>query len=204
MNRAIRKLSFCFLSCLILWLAGLFWFIAKIPKEPTSDSRKTDAIVALTGGSNRLEYGLELLTEGKGSKLFVSGVHDTTTEESMLRHSSGSVREKIASLPADSIVLGHEAENTIGNAEETSRWLKKEGYHSIRLVTANYHMPRSLEEFTHTLPDILIIPEPVFPDFFTLAGWWERGEARNLIFLEYHKFLASKLRHWFVSVTHPA
>ena len=202
MSRALNRLTLSFLICVVLWLAGLLWFITQIPNQPNSDYRKTDAIVALTGGSNRLEYALELLTKGKGTKLFISGVHDKTTTESMLSHAQSNIRAKINALPAESVVLGHEAENTIGNAEETKRWLAKEGYHSIRLVTANYHMPRSLEEFRHTLPDILIVPEPVFPDYFTLAGWWNHADARTLVLLEYHKFMASKLRHWFVSATH--
>jgi len=201
-SRALRRIILCFQLCLCLWLSGLFWFIAKIPDQPSSDDTETDAIVALTGGSSRLEYGLKLLTEGKGSKLFISGVHDKTTAESMLRHAPPDIRLKLASFSPESIVLGHEAENTIGNAEETARWLHKEGFHSIRLVTSNYHMPRSLEEFKATIPDITIIPEPVFPEDFTLSNWWQHAESRTLMLLEYHKFMASKLRHWFVSATH--
>lgn len=204
MSRAIRKLMLSFALCLAIWLGGLFWFIAQMPQEISSDTQETDAIVALTGGSNRLEYALKLLTQAKGKKLFISGVHDTTTAQNMLSRAQSDVRDKIASLPQDAIVLGHEAENTIGNAEETARWLEKEGYNSIRLVTANYHMPRSLEEFRHTLPGIIIVPEPVFPDYFNHSRWWMNAETRNLILLEYHKFLASKLRHWFVSATHQA
>ena len=194
----------CFCLCLSAWLAGLFWFIDQISTYPTTDTTPTDAIVALTGGSNRLEYGLQLLAEGKGKKLFISGVHDTTTVEGMLRHAPAEIRAQFASLPEGAIILGHEAENTIGNAEETARWLAKEHYRSIRLVTANYHMPRSMEEFSHTLPDILIIPEPVQPDDFTLNNWWEHGESRTLILLEYHKLMASKFRHWLVAFAHKA
>ena len=204
MNRALRRFILCLFLCIALWVAGLVWFIGQIPTQHADDTVKTDAIVALTGGSNRLEYGLQLLTEGKGSKLFISGVHDKTTTESMLRHATADVRAKLAALPPDSIVVGHEAENTIGNAEETERWLAKEHYHSIRLVTANYHMPRSMIEFKAAIHDVLIVPDPVFPDDFTLNNWWEHNESRTLILLEYHKLLASKLRHWLVSLTHQA
>lgn len=201
MSQALRRFIFCFLLCACLWLGGLFWFIAQIPEQLSADDTPTDAIVALTGGSNRLEYALQLLTQGKGRKLFISGVHDTTSADSLLRHAPAGIRAQLATLPDGSIILGHEAENTIGNAEETSRWLAKEGYRSIRLVTANYHMPRSLEEFTQTLPGVTIVPEPVVPDDFQLNSWWLHNESRTLVLLEYHKFLASKLRHWLLSVT---
>jgi uncharacterized SAM-binding protein YcdF (DUF218 family) len=203
-SRALNRLICSFLLCVVLWLCGLLWFILQIPAQPGRENTPTDAIVALTGGSNRLEYGLALLIEGKGKKLFISGVHDKTTTESMLSHAHSDVRSKAMQLPADAVVLGHEAENTIGNAEETQRWLNKQGYTSIRLVTANYHMPRSLEEFRNTLVGITIVPEPVFPDDFTLNQWWLHTEARKLILLEYHKLMASKLRHWLVTVTNPS
>jgi len=199
---ALRKIVLCFFLCACIWLTGLLWFVAQIPEHPSTDQTHTDAIVALTGGSNRLEYGLKLLSEGKGSKLFISGVHDKTTLETMLHHAPAEVREKMATLPANSVILGHEAENTIGNAEETSRWLTKEKIHSIRLVTSYYHMPRSLEEFKTAMPTLLIVPEPVFPDNFNLSGWWMHGESRMLVLLEFHKYMASKLRHWFLSVRH--
>ena len=65
------------------------------------------------------------------------------------------------------------ATSTMGNAIETADWIKKSGFNSIILVTANYHMPRSLMLFRHIMPEIRIIPHPVFPIQFeprTLVG----------------------------------
>ncbi len=199
---SIQRFIFCFLLCVCIWLCGLIWFVSQIPTAPTADKTTTDAIIALTGGGSRVEYSLRLMAEGRGKKLFISGVHDNTLPEIMQRRATGELRARLEALPQGTIVLGHEAENTIGNAEESARWVKKENVHSIRLVTANYHMPRSLEEFHRQLPDTIIIPDPVFPDDFKLSNWWEHNESRLLILLEYHKLVASKLRHWFVSVTH--
>lgn len=207
MSATLQKIIFCFLLFVCLWLGGLLWFIEEIPvaQSHENDTVETDAIVVLTGGSNRLDYGLMLLAQDKGDKLFISGVHDKSTPEALLRHvTSPELRAKLAEGGSGTIVLGHEAENTIGNAEETSRWLKNENYHSIRLVTANYHMPRSLVEFRYAIPDLLIVPEPVFPDDFKLSTWWMDTESRRLVLSEYHKFLACKLRHWIVSATREA
>src|ERR1700674_3533440 len=55
------------------WVPGLIWFATAPSVEDRAES--TDAIVVLTGGSLRLHSGIALLREGKGRKLFVSGVN---------------------------------------------------------------------------------------------------------------------------------
>ena len=61
-------------------LAGLIWF-ATVP-SPANAAGPTDAIVVLTGGHLRLHSGIDLLRDGKGQKLFVSGVnHHVHLEE---------------------------------------------------------------------------------------------------------------------------
>ncbi len=53
-------------------------------------------------------------------------------------------------------------------------------FHSLRLVTANYHMPRSLLEFARAMPDIEIVPHPVFPEISRGPHWWAAaGEFRR-------------------------
>ena len=42
--------------------------------------------------------------------------------------------------------------------------MRQRGYHSLRLVTGGYHMPRSLLEFSEALPEAEVVPHPVFPD----------------------------------------
>ncbi|MDE3059609.1 MAG: YdcF family protein [Pseudomonadota bacterium] len=200
MNGTINKIFLCFILCLCLWLGGLAWFVAQIPTQPMAAEQQADAIVVLTGGSLRLEYGLTLLADGKGKKLFVSGVGEDISTQALLKTAPPGISQTLAGRTQD-IALGHRAVNTIGNATETARWLKKHDYRSILLVTANYHMPRSLEEFGEVTDGVAIIPAPVFPDNFTLTDWWSHTESRILLLSEYHKFLAAKLRHWLLFAT---
>ena len=86
------------------------------------------------------------------------------------------------------IELGYEADNTRGNAAETAAWMRAEKFHSLRLVTASYHMPRSLLEFSRAMPDIRIVPNPVFPKGINRA-WWLNPHAALLIVGEYMKYL---------------
>ena len=145
----------------VLWLIGLIWFAAMLPDQVVDTKRKTDAIVVLTGGSGRLSQGLELLAEKQARKLFVSGVYRGLDVTQLLRSGQQSPDEFQCC-----VALGYEADDTEGNATETSAWMKAQKFQSLRLVTANYHMPRSLIEFRHAMPDIEIVPHPVFPKTF--------------------------------------
>ncbi|MDE3015385.1 MAG: YdcF family protein [Pseudomonadota bacterium] len=197
-----RRILLSFFFCVCAWLAGLIWFIGQIPAAPLKNIASADAIVVLTGGSGRLAYGLELLAQDKGKMLFISGVSDGVTVPTLLRQAGVDAKAPLRPVNAESIALGHKARNTIGNAEETLRWLKQRGYHSILLVTSDYHMPRSLLEFKATAPDITVTPAPVFPGDVNPSGWWADKDSRTLILLEYHKFLAASLRHWLLPALH--
>jgi uncharacterized SAM-binding protein YcdF (DUF218 family) len=188
-RRFLRNTIVLVLVLALVWLVGLWRFAAAIPSEVTAPERQTDAIVVLTGGSLRVEGGLRLLADGKAKKLFISGVYrgvDVTELLHVSRQSPDSV--------ACCVVLGHAADNTLGNARETAQWMESEGYHSLRLVTASYHMPRSMLEFTRAMPDIEIVPNPVFPEFMQEGSWWQSRRSAALIASEYSKYLAAMVR----------
>lgn len=203
MRGLLYKMLLWLVLCAGLWAGGLLWFASQIPTLPASDI-SADAIVVLTGGSGRLEYGLELLAGGHGKEIFISGVSKGVTRQDIVRQSSAATQKILAKGGNDTIFLGDDAVNTIGNAEETKRWLSKRGTRSLALVTSNYHMPRSLSEFHEALPGLQIIPAPVFSDDVSMQRWLTDDASRHIILSEYHKYLASKLRHWFVSATHRA
>lgn len=199
MRKMLRKIMMWIWVCALLWVIGLCWFLTNIPK-PHDDMAEiqTDVIVVLTGGGGRLEYGMELLADNKGKKLFVSGVSKSVTVDELIRRQPSPKRAKIVPYAGD-IVLGYEAENTIGNAQETAQWIRDNNVESIRLVTADFHMPRSLLEFSQALPGVSLVADPVFTDEFSGNRWWRDREARKLLLSEYHKFLAAKLRHVILS-----
>ncbi len=172
------------------WLAGLIAFAADIPDRLEDPGSHTDAIVVLTGGSERLDTGLALLRQGLADKLFVSGVY-RGVEVNELLHLARQKPDQVECC----VVIGHSADSTWGNAIETAQWMKSQGYRSLRLVTGNYHMRRSLSEFRHALPDALIIAHPVFPDSVKRNQWWLWPGTAHLIIGEYMKFLLGLLRH---------
>src|SRR3546814_5555387 len=73
--RRLRRLAGAAVVLLLLYGLGFLWFSTLLPSTGSGDERSTDAIVVLTGGSDRLAVALDLLSADKGRKLFVSGVY---------------------------------------------------------------------------------------------------------------------------------
>jgi len=169
-----------------LWVTGLIWFAAR--PAPENQSKPTDAIVVLTGGRLRLQSGMDLLRAGKGRKLFVSGVNQAVDLEELLRVSGN------ADWASCCTALGHDADNTLGNARETAQWMRQQGFRSLRVVTGWYHMRRSLLELSRAMPEIEIIAHPVFPDEVSQEHWWISRGAVLLLANEYCKYLGALLR----------
>jgi uncharacterized SAM-binding protein YcdF (DUF218 family) len=189
MKRALRSVGALVVVFAVLWLVGLWRFAEGIPREAAEPDRMTDAIVVLTGGSLRIEGGLRLLAAGKAKKLFISGVYRGVDVTELLRSS----RQSPDSV-ACCVVLGHTADNTAGNARETAQWMESESFHSLRLVTASYHMPRSMLEFERAMPDKEIVPNPVFPEPLRETPWWRSRTGMLLIASEYTKYLVALVR----------
>ena len=173
----------------LLWLAGLGWFLYQGLGAEGDRTAETDAIVVLTGGRFRLESGIDLLEAHRAHKLFISGVNQHVDRAALLR-----VLGPLPDSASCCIVLGHDADNTFGNARETAEWMQREGYHSLRLVTSWYHIPRSRLEFQRAMPDIAVVLNPVYPTHTEGDDWRDRAEVVPLVIREYGKYLAALAR----------
>ncbi len=171
------------------WVIGLFGFVNKIPRGVGPAVQETDAIIVLTGGSGRLAMGLDLLSQHRARKLFISGVYRGVEVQKLVEMSQRSPGEIECC-----IAIGH-AVDTIANARESVAWMRANGFSSARVVTSNYHMPRSLLEFRHAMPEADFLPHPVFPSHVKRERWWAWPGSAALITEEYMKFLLAWLRH---------
>ncbi|MFT8805486.1 MAG: YdcF family protein [Acetobacter aceti] len=172
-----RWAGVCLLTCASLLLIGFGLFLRSALRTPNLPPF-SDGIVALTGGTGRVETSLSLLEQGRGRLLLVSGVDPKVT-----------LQELAPNLPAaltGRITLGREATSTAGNATETKHWVRANRLHSLIIVTAGYHMWRAELEIARTLPDVQLNPYPVQPPAmkrpFTRGTW-------HLLVREYGKFL---------------
>ena len=188
------RLAHLALGLFTLWLIGLLGFIAVIPGTTTrlDADTKTDAIIVLTGGGDRLAEGFRLLDRGLAKRLLVSGVAGGVTLPQLIDR-LGDQRDTVPSAAelACCVTLGYEAESTVGNANESAEWLRSNDAKSVRLVTANYHMLRSLLEFRRKVPGLTLVPHPVFPGEVRDPHWFVKPRTLLLIINEYHKYLVA-------------
>ena len=186
--RGFRWTLVIFSILAFVWVGGLVWFAATMPSKVADTRTHTDAIVVLTGGSGRLEEGLRLLKKGYAPVLFISGVNPKVTRRDLKR-----LLGPAGPALGKRILIGYRAEHTRGNAIETAMWANAQQVRSLRLVTANYHMRRSLFELSGALPGVAVVPNPVFPEGVRPGRWWRSVSGFSTVFREYNKYLAALL-----------
>ncbi|MDQ8730576.1 YdcF family protein [Bradyrhizobium sp. LHD-71] len=174
---------------LVVILGGFIWFLAQLQSDEAPPKNPADGIVVLTGGSSRVSDAVDLLANGYGKRLLISGVHWSTGTGELSR----SLRDN-ASWLACCVDLDYFAFDTRGNATETRRWAHERGFRSLIVVTSNYHMPRAIVELSHSMPDVVLIPFPVIGEKWRDEPWWASGAAARLLVTEYAKFLAAGVR----------
>lgn len=198
----LRILGATLAAVTLIWSGGLAWYATNLPREPADETTKTDAIVVLTGGAGRVDEGLALLEAGLAERLFVSGVPPGLELADLLDVLEAS-EASLGDL-ACCVELGHEAPDTVGNAHETARWMAEHAFTSLRLVTSSYHMPRSMMEFRLAMPDVRLVPNPVFPKHVKVEDWWRYKGTAGLIASEYAKFLWMMARTTFSPLPTPS
>jgi uncharacterized SAM-binding protein YcdF (DUF218 family) len=169
--------------------AGFWWFVWSVPNDEVALDRNADGIVVLTGGASRVADAIELLSEGRGKRLLITGVHHATTAREIAR-----LLPAYGRLMGCCVDLDHSALNTVGNAVETKRWAERRNIRSLIVVTSNYHMPRAMAELARRLPDVALIPFPVVTDNVRTERWWANPPIAKLLMWEYLKYIVAQVR----------
>ncbi len=161
---------------LLVWLLGLVWFILSLPGP--GGVEKTDSIVVLTGGKGRIERGIEMMVQQRARRMLVSGVHPRVRKAEL-----AIVQRAPLALFACCIDLGKQAVDTRTNADETVRWLQRNKFRSVRLITSDWHMPRAQFELERRIgPDVVIVSDAV-----------KSAPQLLVLFTEYNKMLARRI-----------
>ena len=187
-----KRVSLVLIAIVAIWAIGLFWFASLVNRAPQDITTQTEALIVLTGGTERVSTAIDLLKQKKAEKLLISGVNKKV-DWVLLAQTIHELPDQLT----DKITLGHVACNTRQNALESKDWLERNKFQSVRLVTASYHMPRSLSEFKNVMPEIKIIPHPIFPQTVKHDEWWKWRGTFALITSEYVKFLIVSVKHIF-------
>ena len=151
--------------------------------------------MVLTGGDARLDTAVGLLEKGAAKRLLITGVHPSITKPEIrqLAHGGHEIR-----------LLRRSRFRRRGHAREMPpkrpNGCGRITFNSLILVTANYHMPRSLSEFAAAMPNV----DTRFPIRWSrkasnFARWWRDPRAVRLLHAEYAKYLASLVLDRFIS-----
>ena len=174
----MKNLLHITLILIFLWFLGLGAFIYSASTFPSDRHANADAVIVLTGGNGRIEAGLRILAKHRAVRMFISGVDGTAKLNEVL------ALHQRYSRYASFVEIGQSSYNTISNAQEVKAWIIKNNIRSIILVTADYHMERSLYEFRRILPDITIYAHPVM----RTKNWWLTRHMAFVLLKEYNKY----------------
>ncbi len=189
----MRRLVWVIAAAAVAVLAGFVGFVASLPLPADAPAQKADGIVALTGEGRRLAPAMDLLEKGLGQRLLITGVNPAISKSDLKNLLHGG---KLFDCCVD---LGFTALDTRGNAKETASWAHAHGYSSLIIVTADYHMPRSLIEFGSEMPGIRLAPYTV-PDATNTLSF----QTVRRLGGEYLKYLASAGRAFIIDAVHQA
>jgi uncharacterized SAM-binding protein YcdF (DUF218 family) len=184
------------MALIVAFGVGFAVFAESVVRQPAGDPGQADAIVALTGGKDRIDEAVRLLVEGHGTRLLISGVNARTSKQA-LRVEAPAPPE----LYDCCIDLGRQARDTIGNATETQAWVAAHGFRSLIIVTSHYHMPRSLAELERVLPGVALMPHVVVTERLHVDRWWRHAGTARVLFREYLKFIPAAARLYWTRVT---
>jgi uncharacterized SAM-binding protein YcdF (DUF218 family) len=190
-RRPLLRVGVVVLAALLAALAFDFFRFSHAVADlgPPADIR-AEGIVALTGGTARIDGALGLLSENRAARLLISGVNPAVGRREIATAVEANYR-----LSLDQRVdLGHLARDTIGNADEARDWVEHHKFRSLIVVTSDYHMPRSMVELSSAMPDVELIPYPVSNPQLEMDHWWRRPASVKLLLGEYLKYTLARAR----------
>ncbi len=186
----LRILFVAVITALTAGAIGEFIVFAQDVASKRAPSKvRADAIVVLTGGHDRVYEAVRLLEAGKAKRLLISGVHPGTTRKQLAAVTSSSKPLEASTVDLDRVAL-----NTAGNAAETAAWVRKNGFSKLLVVTSAYHLPRAEAELSDAMPEVELIPYPVFSRGLNLDAWYMEPATMQLLMREYVKYILARLR----------
>lgn len=122
----------------------------KVTSQPINawdEDPSADCAVVLTGGSNRVREGLDLLSRKQIKRLIISGVYANATLREIYPTWPfyGDVKES-------DVILDRRSTTTFGNAEQTIAIVEALGCRDVLLVTSHLHMYRAYRTFSASYP----------------------------------------------------
>jgi uncharacterized SAM-binding protein YcdF (DUF218 family) len=178
------KITIIFFIILLLYFMSFFNFIFNIDKKFTVN-KNINNIVVLTGNTGRLVFGFDLMSDNIKSRMLITGVAKVVKYSEIIKNRD---------VNKDRIYLGYKAQTTLGNAIETSSWIKEYDINDIILITDSWHMQRALLLFNIMMPNIEISPYPIDSINFTIYDYFQFDKKTFFIYREHLKYIVSHIQ----------
>ena len=167
--------------------ACLQHFVLTLPQPKAGLPTPTDGLVVPTGGQARIQEGMMLLDNESAQRMLITGVGQAVSKQALAEQLNLSAPQ-LATFRC-CVDIEKTALDTKGNANAARIWVEANEFSTVRLVTANYHLPRANLEFQRLLPDHTITSWPVIPPDLHLKSWYLHWPTVRLLVKEYAKYL---------------
>jgi uncharacterized SAM-binding protein YcdF (DUF218 family)/glycosyltransferase involved in cell wall biosynthesis len=202
-NRRLLKIAVLLLAGYgMLSHTGVVWQVAE-PLRVAEPPRPADAIVVFAGGvgesgkagegyQERVKQAVDLHQAGFAPRIvFASGYTFLFPEAELMK--SLAVDQGV---PASAIQLETHAANTRELAASAADLARREGWHTVLLVSSPYHMRRALLTWRKAAPELTVVPTPVPESRFYARGRRVTAQQIRGIVHEYAAILAYRLQGW--------
>lgn len=160
---------------------------------PSDTLTRSDAVVVLSGGPDRVQWGIKLYQDGWAPRLVLVGAALDKSGPS-----NAEAMRKIAlqaGVPDTAIFLEEKSANTLENAALGKSVLDSFGAKSIILVTSPYHQRRAYETFKKVYEGevLSIINSPSGYSTWNSKQWWAKPASADITTSEILKIIWFKL-----------
>lgn len=190
-DQTVKRITKFSVLCILAVAASLQHFVLTLPQPAAELPAPTDGLVVPTGGQARIQEGIMLLYNGAAQRMLITGVGETVSKQVL----AGQLNLSAAQLATFRCCVDIEktAMDTKGNANAARIWAEINEFSTVRLVTANYHLPRAGLEFNRLLPGHTIKMWPVIPPDLQLNNWYLHWPTVRLLAKEYAKYLLARV-----------
>lgn len=150
-----------------------------------------DAIIALTGGRNRIFLAAQI-AQNRNLPLFISGVHEDAKPKEVA--DAAGVDPAFFECCA---TLGYFAHTTHENGLEVAKWADQFGFGRLVIVTSNYHMERALIELQQAMPEAKLYSHAVASPTIHADAWWRDTSSAKRMLVEWSKWRIVKTKAGF-------
>jgi len=171
-----------------VWVGGFLAFASNV-STPKQSPAPAAGIAVLTGSAGRITAGIGLLMQRPTARMLITGVGDGTAEPELAAAFPG--KQHIFDCCVE---LDRHAKDTVGNAEQTALWVKRNNFDSVVVVTSAPHMPRSLVEMRRKMDNTRLEALTTEAGADAPDQWWRDWPTLKRFMIEYHKYLFSLVR----------